>query len=79
MNTVPTAGGPTGSSNGPFCGHCGDPDEAGPPASDEHRRCGELLTLEPPRYCALCRRRMKVQVTPTGWSAECSRHGLLTR
>ena len=33
--------------------------------------------MEPPRYCAQCRRRMKVQVTPLGWSAECSRHGVL--
>ena len=27
--------------------------------------------MEPPRYCTACRRRMKVQVTPLGWSAEC--------
>ncbi|WP_442789719.1 biotin synthase auxiliary protein BsaP [Paenarthrobacter sp. GOM3] len=32
--------------------------------------------MEPPRYCVECRRRLKVQVTPTGWTAECSRHGL---
>ncbi|WP_456236608.1 biotin synthase auxiliary protein BsaP [Arthrobacter terricola] len=31
--------------------------------------------MEPPRYCARCRRRMKVQVTPLGWTADCSRHG----
>jgi len=42
-----------------------------------HLGCRELLSLEPPRYCAQCRRRMKVQVTPLGWSAECSRHGSL--
>ena len=29
--------------------------------------------LEPPRYCAQCRRRMVVQVTPLGWTARCSR------
>ena len=40
-------------------------------------RCGELLALEPPRYCPDCRRRMKVQATPLGWQAECSRHGVL--
>jgi len=79
MKTVPAAGGANGLSNGPFCGHCGGPDGGGLPASDEHRRCVELLTLEPPRYCANCRRRMKVQVTPAGWSAECSRHGVLIR
>ncbi|WP_442781321.1 biotin synthase auxiliary protein BsaP [Arthrobacter oryzae] len=59
-----------------FCGHCGEPSDGGAgPTSDVHRRCRERLTLEPPRYCAACRRRMKVQVTPTGWTAECSRHG----
>ncbi|MHA2787655.1 biotin synthase auxiliary protein BsaP [Corynebacterium sp. S7] len=31
--------------------------------------------LEVPRYCQICGRRMKVQIRPDGWSAECSRHG----
>ena len=35
------------------------------------------LGLEPPRYCAECGRRMTVQVRPDGWSANCSRHGLV--
>lgn len=35
------------------------------------------LGLEAPRFCQLCGRRMVVQVTPTGWTARCSRHGLL--
>lgn len=39
---------------------------------------GALAGLEPPRYCGLCGRRMKVQVSPMGWSAECSRHGEFT-
>ncbi|WP_082042815.1 biotin synthase auxiliary protein BsaP [Rhodococcus sp. MEB064] len=30
--------------------------------------------LEPPRYCAWCGRRMVVQVFPSGWTANCSRH-----
>lgn len=61
-----------------FCGHCGEPSDGGTgPTSGVHRRCGERLAMEPPRYCAACRRRMKVQVTPLGWSAECSRHGVL--
>ncbi|WP_446698068.1 biotin synthase auxiliary protein BsaP [Arthrobacter sp. TS-15] len=34
--------------------------------------------MEPPRFCPECRRRMKVQVTPLGWTAECSRHGLMS-
>lgn len=33
--------------------------------------------LEAPRHCQLCGRRMKVQVRPDGWRAECSRHGEL--
>ena len=79
MTTVPAPGVPAGSRTGTFCGHCGNPNDGGLPASDRHERCSELLALEPPRYCAHCRRRMKVQVTPTGWSAECSRHGILIR
>lgn len=38
---------------------------------------GAAAGLEPPRWCQLCGRRMKVQVRPTGWVAECSRHGEL--
>ena len=61
-----------------FCGHCGEPSDGdASPASDAHRSCAEHLAMEPPRYCADCQRRMKVQVTPLGWSAECSRHGVL--
>lgn len=70
-----TAGNPA---TGNFCGHCGEPSDGGAsPASAVHRRCDEHLAMEPPRYCAACRRRLKVQVTPLGWSAECSRHGVL--
>ncbi|MFE4081307.1 hypothetical protein [Paenarthrobacter sp. YIM B13468] len=47
--------------------------------SDSHQGCQQRLAMEPPRYCAQCRRRMKVQVTPLGWSAECSRHGRVSR
>jgi hypothetical protein len=35
------------------------------------------LGLEPPRYCCDCGRRMIVQVSPDGWWAKCSRHGVL--
>ncbi|TVU66954.1 hypothetical protein FQP90_01400 [Paenarthrobacter nitroguajacolicus] len=55
-----------------YCGHCGGDS----PTSDAHHSCRQQLAMEPPRYCALCRRRMKVQVTPLGWTAECSRHPL---
>jgi hypothetical protein len=56
-----------------YCEHCG-----GPRAAGEHGRCRAALLLEPPRYCAECRRRMVVQVTPAGWTARCARHGVLT-
>jgi GNAT superfamily N-acetyltransferase len=53
-----------------FCGHCG---KAG-----AHDSCQRELELDPPRYCARCRRRMVVQVHPTGWSARCVEHGTVT-
>lgn len=51
-----------------YCGRCGEPD-------DGHPDCLLALTLEPPRYCPQCRRRLVVQVLPDGWRATCSRHG----
>jgi hypothetical protein len=56
-----------------YCDRCGQP--AG---GDAHRACAEARTLEPPRYCGQCRRRMVVQVTPAGWTATCSAHGHIT-
>jgi hypothetical protein len=56
-----------------FCGHCGLP-----VADGDHTVCVARLDLEPPRFCASCARRMKVQVTPTGWSAACVAHGVLS-
>lgn len=53
-----------------YCGQCGRSRRAG-----SHASCDAAATLEPPRYCTRCRRRMKVQVLPTGWLATCSRHG----
>ncbi|HWM57839.1 MAG TPA: hypothetical protein VNO83_08395 [Pseudonocardia sp.] len=52
-----------------FCDQCGRP------ATAEHPACVRRRELEPPRYCPDCARRMVVQVTPTGWTARCSRHG----
>ena len=43
-----------------------------------HQACLTRLALEPPRYCTRCRRRMVVQVHPTGWTARCVEHGLRT-
>ena len=57
---------------GQFCGRCGRPlDEGG------HETCERALQLEPPRYCTACRRRLKVQVTPRGWTATCVEHGTI--
>jgi GNAT superfamily N-acetyltransferase len=53
-----------------FCGHCGQP--------GTHEACLRQLELDPPRYCSRCRRRMVVQVHPTGWSARCVEHGTVT-
>lgn len=54
----------------PWCGQCGQ--ELTP---EGHDRCRAAAELEPPRYCAHCRRRLVVQVTPTGWTARCVEHG----
>ncbi len=53
-----------------YCGRCG-----GDLTNGEHAECQLALDLEPPRYCTFCKRRMIVQVTPTGWSARCKEHG----
>ena len=64
---------PDSSSLRGYCGHCGrDLAEGG------HEVCRQRLALEPPRYCAHCRRRMVVQVTPRSWTAACVEHGTLT-
>ncbi|MFN8194686.1 MAG: hypothetical protein U0R80_10435 [Nocardioidaceae bacterium] len=56
-----------------FCGQCGRP-----LAEGGHEGCARRLVLEPPRFCAACARRMKVQVDPLGWTAECVEHGVTT-
>jgi len=53
-----------------YCDHCGRPLAAG-----GHDGCRAARELEPPRWCGRCRRRMVVQVTPTGWTARCVEHG----
>lgn len=57
----------------PWCGQCG---EELPP--EGHARCRAAAALEPPRWCAHCRRRMVVQVTPSDWTARCVEHGVQT-
>ena len=56
----------------PWCGQCGQALTV-----QGHAGCRRAAALDPPRFCARCRRRMVVQVVPTGWSARCSEHGLL--
>ena len=56
-----------------LCGLCGLSGRTG-----EHADCARKLALEPPRYCVRCRRRMVVQVLPTGWTARCVEHGTVT-
>ncbi|MEV4137977.1 hypothetical protein AB0J72_38120 [Dactylosporangium sp. NPDC049742] len=54
-----------------WCDRCGEPLTADAP----HPACAAARRLEPPRFCPQCRRRMKVQVLPQGWSATCVEHG----
>ncbi|MEO3930720.1 hypothetical protein ABGB07_43775 [Micromonosporaceae bacterium B7E4] len=56
-----------------WCDRCGEA-----AATGDHDACRAARALEPPRYCASCRRRMKVQVLPSGWSAVCVEHGTHT-
>ncbi|MDQ7906605.1 hypothetical protein RB614_18990 [Phytohabitans sp. ZYX-F-186] len=53
-----------------WCDRCGER-----AAEGDHSACAAARRLEPPRYCPACRRRMKVQVLPAGWSATCVEHG----
>ena len=55
----------------PWCGQCGEALDA-----DGHAACRRRAELDPPRYCGHDRRRMTVQVTPTGWTARCVEHGV---
>jgi hypothetical protein len=49
-----------------FCGGCGRP-----MAGDDHAECAQLLTLDPPRFCAVCGFRLDVQVFPDGVRSSC--------
>ncbi|MBO4210607.1 biotin synthase auxiliary protein BsaP [Micromonospora echinofusca] len=54
-----------------WCDRCGEP-----AAGADHGTCRTARELEPPRFCSRCRRRMKVQILPAGWTATCVEHGL---
>ncbi len=70
VSTVPVALSTAGPAA--FCDRCGGGLEAG-----AHAGCRAARALEPPRFCAVCRRRLKVQVLPAGWRAQCVEHGEL--
>jgi hypothetical protein len=61
---------PTGLPKDGFCDQCGVRADGG-----DHATCERRRELEPPRFCQDCGRRMVVQVVPSGWTANCSRHG----
>lgn len=52
-------GAPAGGERCPSCGR--------PLRGEDHRRC----SLDPPRFCGTCGRRLKVQVFPLGYRARC--------
>jgi hypothetical protein len=54
-----------------YCDRCGQALDA-----LDHSGCAMARRLEPPRFCPICRRRMRVQVLPAGWRAECVEHGV---
>ncbi len=56
-----------------YCDRCG-----GALDTNTHAACAAARTLEPPRFCPRCRRRLRVQVLPAGWRATCSEHGVST-
>jgi hypothetical protein len=56
-----------------YCDRCGFPKD-----NSDHGFCEAARKLEPPRFCTHCRRRMKVQVVPAGWTATCVEHGTVT-
>ncbi|MET8652467.1 MULTISPECIES: hypothetical protein [Nocardia] len=47
------------------------------PGVDDVVPASAAMGLEPPRFCEQCGRRMIVQVSPDGWWAKCSRHGVI--
>jgi hypothetical protein len=57
-----------------FCDGCGKP-----VAEGDHARCDARRgTTDAPRYCTACARKLRVQILPTGWRAECVKCGPLT-
>jgi hypothetical protein len=46
-------------------------------ALDEHPAVPCRRELDPPRFCPVCGRRLRVKVHPGGWDASCRDHGPL--
>lgn len=53
------------------CTGCGRPADEGDHAPCRRRQAAS----DPPRYCPHCGRKLRVQVLPTSWTAECVRCG----
>lgn len=53
-----------------YCSRCGETI-----LGRTHPGCAAARSLEPPRFCPFCRRRLKVQVLPSAWAATCVEHG----
>jgi hypothetical protein len=58
-----------------YCDGCGRP-----AAQGDHARCStRRAATGPPRFCSRCARKLRVQVLPTGYTAECVRCGPIGR
>jgi hypothetical protein len=57
-----------------YCAGCGQPAQTG-----DHAACARRQEqTDTPRFCTICGRKLKVQVLPFGWRAECVRCGVLS-
>lgn len=56
-----------------YCAGCGRPDDEGDHTACERRQ----RETDPPRYCAVCGRKLVVQVLPLSWRAKCVKCGPL--
>jgi hypothetical protein len=54
--------------NDRHCAGCGQPTPDCP---------GCLRELDPPRFCEICGRRLRVLVNPVGYEARCRDHGVV--
>ena len=57
------------------CAGCGRPADEGDHTACERRQ----QATDPPRYCVTCGRKLRVQVLPLSWRAECVKCGPVVR